>query len=58
MVKFLFLLLNHSLSYLLTAFSYDSGLVTRMYVTYCPSDAIVLVTVIVCVTYMTQCESL
>jgi hypothetical protein len=31
---------------------------THTYVTHCVSNAIVLVTVIVCVTYMTQCESL
>jgi hypothetical protein len=31
---------------------------TRMYVTHCASDIIVLVTGIVLVTYMTQCESL
>jgi hypothetical protein len=31
---------------------------TRTYVTYYVSDAIVLVMVIVLVTYMTQCESL
>jgi hypothetical protein len=31
---------------------------TRTQVTHCLSDAIVLVTVIVLVTYMTQCESL
>jgi hypothetical protein len=29
---------------------------TCTYVTHCVSDAIVLVTVIVCVTYMTQCH--
>jgi hypothetical protein len=31
---------------------------THTYVTHCVSNAIVLVMVIVCVTYMTQCESL
>jgi hypothetical protein len=31
---------------------------TRTYVTHCVSDTIVLVMVIVCVTYMTWCESL
>jgi hypothetical protein len=31
---------------------------TRTYMTHCVSDAIVLMTVIVRVTYMTQCESL
>jgi hypothetical protein len=37
---------------------YRAGLLTRTYVTHCPSDAIVQVMVIILVTYMTQCESL
>jgi hypothetical protein len=44
--------------YLAISFSYDSGLMTPTYVTYCPCDTIVLVTAIVLVTWTTQCESL